>query len=124
MKEIATNIIPLIIALVSGGGFLYYRENKRSKNIDNEVKIINEYKELLETYKKEKEFYMEKVDELTKEMDEVKRQLAVVQEQLATSNMLYMSANAIRCDVLDCPNRKPPLDKEFLERIAGMPINS
>lgn len=123
------SIITLITSFITGGGIsalFFIKQERKGKDLDNEGKkventksLVEEYKSLLEHYKTEFEKAHAKVEELTDRVNECQRQLAVVQTELANAQLLYTTANALRCDKINCKLRKPPLDKEYLSQVAG-----
>jgi len=123
------SIITLITSFITGGGIsalFFFKQERKGKDLDNEGKkventsrIVEEYRTLLEHYKTEFEKAHSQVEELTKQVNECQRQLAVVQTELANAQLLYTTANALRCDKIHCKFRKPPIDKEYLTQIAG-----
>lgn len=99
----------------------------KSRDLDNASKLIKEYQDLLAQYKEQKEqdrLQKEEdarcIRELTTKVNEMERQMTTLQNQFTNALLNERSANAKRCDVLGCPYRRPPLDKEALQSVLGM----
>lgn len=97
------NIETLLTALVSaavswGGTFLFYKQEKKSRDIENESKQSDEWRKLYLESQEDSRRKDEKIDDLYKIIEVMRRDIAALErrEQL---NSIY------RCDRIECPNR-------------------
>lgn len=95
-----SNLLTAVItALVTWGGtFLFYKQEKTSRDIDNESKQSEEWRKLYLDSQEDSRKKDEKIDELRKEMGELRRQIISLERRVQL-NTIY------RCDKMDCPNR-------------------
>jgi hypothetical protein len=116
IEAIFSTIIPAIVgALTSlGGSFLYYRQTRVGKDLDNKAKEADistqQTKSLLEV-----------IDYIKAENQRVREENAALREK---NDGLALEANELkisnarlageRCNIFSCQNRRPPL-KEIVE---------
>ncbi|CAJ0592262.1 unnamed protein product [Cylicocyclus nassatus] len=107
------NLLTMLITALAtwGGTFLFYKQEKRSKDIDNEAKQSEEWRKLYldsqeDSRKKEEDSRKkdEKIDELRKEMSDMRRQMNNLERRVIL-NSIY------RCNRVDCSNREPKPDE-------------
>lgn len=109
-----TIIISLGGALLTGGGalsLLYYKENRRAKQIDNEKSVVEEWREIAEERKARCDELKEslgrkdaKIDALYKENSELRKR----NDELSSANT---ALSILKCKVLGCDKRQPPFGK-------------
>ena len=90
----------IIITLMTSGVFLsvlYYRENRRSKQIDNEKSVVEEWRGFAEERKA-------RFDALYKENSELRKR----NDKLSSANA---ALSILKCKVLGCDKRQPPFGK-------------
>lgn len=88
-------VIGLIGLLIGGGGILYYHQNKRSKMIENEARLSQEWEKLYREQKAEKNAAIE-------EMQNEIRELQIEVEKL----------KKLICYDFECKKRKLNIIKE------------
>ncbi|MCM1301896.1 MAG: hypothetical protein NC226_09260 [Bacteroides cellulosilyticus] len=111
------NWITGIVALLGGIGglggicsiFLFYRENKRAKQLDNEHKANEEWQGLVEQYKE----HVKDLEETVKAKDNKIDSLYNANNELRKRNDKLSSTVAaltiLRCKVVGCTSRIPPM---------------
>lgn len=108
-----TGIVALLGSIGGLGGicsiFLFYRENKHAKQLENEHTANTEWQELVEKYKQrtaELEATItakdNKIDSLYKDNNELRKRNDKLSSTVAVLKIT-------RCKVMDCPDRKPPM---------------
>lgn len=120
IDAIITGTVALISAIL-GSSVIYFRQNKRSKEIDNDLKTTDAWKELYHEKEKKCNDKDAKIDELRRHInslqsDKIKmlegHQKAVqeLQGELSVKEIKLIECNWYRCEVTGCPNRRPPRD--------------
>lgn len=113
MTDWITGIVAILGGIGGLGGlcsiFLFYRENKRAKQIENDHNANNEVWELVNKYKdritgleatiKEKD---SKIDSLYNTIGELRNRNDKLSSKVAVLNIT-------RCKVVGCANRVPPI---------------
>lgn len=122
-----TVIITGILTFMGGGGLsslITWRSMRQSADLENESKVVQEYKDLLNQYKEETAKARQEAEEsrallaeMSKKMHEMERQLSVAQVQISNLQLLFETARLKSCDVLDCDKR--PLSKETIAFLCG-----
>lgn len=117
-----TIITSLVAALVGGGGigaWLYRKENKESKQVENEKSLAEGWKELAEgkqaridTLEATVDRKDEKIDAMYAEMSE----LRAIIDDLRTENAVL---RVYKCVKVGCEHRQPPFGKaaEIVEAV-------
>lgn len=112
------NIIIALAGVISGGGLLSIftlKQTKRGKEIENEVHLVAEYKELLEQYKTEREAMLQEREEERKRYADLVAKYTEVSVKLDLMEKMYNQAVLLRCDKIQCQQRIPPVDRDKLE---------
>lgn len=115
---IYTSIIALISAL-GGGSVIFFRANKKLKNIEVESRQSDEWQRLYKTLLDDNRDKDTKLDALYAERQKLYERLADGEKESAMREMEYIKQSAMaevertkleyaRCDVDDCLKRKPP----------------
>lgn len=103
---IITSTITAIIGAVGGGiGLFFWRENKRSKQIDNELKEADEWRKLYCEA-------MERNAEKSKRMKELFAEIDTLKTRAARAEFECEKLQWHKCVVNGCPNRMPPHNHE------------
>ena len=114
---IVETIVTGVIGIVAGsvGTFVFFPQEKKAKDIENESKQSEEWKKLYEETHSElqqKDAIIEKKDEkidalyveITKHRDEKAQQSIVIAELQVENTKLKL----LKCDRPSCQNRQPP----------------
>ncbi|MFI3249156.1 MAG: hypothetical protein R3Y39_08535 [Rikenellaceae bacterium] len=109
-----TSIVISIGSLILGGGgvgaFMYYRENKRAKHLDNERKVLDNTKEQAEQWKN---LYLEaerKSQAKSAKMETLYNTIGKKNTEITKLNGRLSRVGLLRCDEVGCPARKPPIN--------------
>lgn len=97
------NIETLLTALVSaavtwGGTFLFYKQEKKSRDIDNESKQSEEWRKLYLESQEDSRKKDEKIDDLYKIIEGMRRDITALERRVQL-NTIY------RCDRIECGKR-------------------
>lgn len=102
-----------IIGLVGGGvGVFFWKEKKRSQQIDNELKEANEWNKLYHEMANEKQKRSEHIKALYGLIDELKEDKAKLEMWIEKERFEVEKLKWHKCIVNGCPNRRPPHDHE------------
>lgn len=104
-----TIIVAMVSALVSGGGIaglVYFRENKRARQLQNENTASAQWRELYEKSEAKVECQSMKIDALYKENGYLRDQ----NNSLTTQRAILAS---YKCETIGCPDRKPPFGSQL-----------
>lgn len=100
----STIIVALVSSLIPAGGFgglLLVRENKRSKQLENETTASAQWRELYEKSEAKVESQARKIESLYKENGYLRDQNNSLTTQRAVLAMY-------KCETVNCTNRQPP----------------
>lgn len=117
MTEWIADTIALLGGIGGLGGicsfFLFYRENKRAKQLENEHKANDEVWALVEKYKKENDDLKKEFNETLDKKDNKIESLFKEKGELMKRNDKLSSTVAaltiLRCKVVGCAKREPPM---------------
>lgn len=138
MSEALTTII---ISILSGvnliellGFILYYRQNKKSKELENDGKAIDNkdkgadvYDKVITTMNKVIEVMEEKfqkseedsdekatkIDQLLKEKEQLIQEKFTLLEDISNKKIECTKANILRCNCISCEKRQPPMTNKL-----------
>ena len=91
------------------GSIIFYRENKRGKQLENESKVIEEWKGITEVYKARCEELKATVDSKDKKIEELYIEGGAMRERLDKLSSRNAVLEIFKCKEISCGNRKPPL---------------
>ena len=100
ISEFITAIITDIVTFA--GSFLFYKQEKKSRDIDNESRQSDEWRKLYLESQEDSRKKDQKIDDLYREIAEMRRHMNAL-ERKVNLNSIY------RCEHLKCANRIPPL---------------
>lgn len=109
MIDWQTIIISALSIILTGGGLasiFFFRENKQAKRLENEATASEQWQALYEKSDEKVESLNSKIDELFKENKFLRDQLNEVTTKNAKLELL-------KCAVLRCADRKPPMLTEL-----------
>lgn len=116
-------IITALVGALSGGSLtalFTLKQNKRALEIDNEIHLVSEYKELLEQYKSEREAMLQEREEEKRKFQELTQKYTEVQVQLSLMQKMYEQASLLKCENVNCQQRRPPIEKDALNELVGL----
>lgn len=106
-------MIEIVTAIVSGllaGGltpFLFFRQERNSKDIENEAKQSEEWKKLYEETKEELKERDAKIDALYAQIHEQRDTEADMAKHITEVEVENTKCKMMMCEVPSCPNRRP-----------------
>lgn len=103
-----TVIVSLLSGLLSGGGLaglVFFKENKRNKQLQNETMASSQWKDLYEKSEAKVEAQGKKIDSLYKDKERQRDQIDSLKTQKAVL-VVY------KCKMLGCALREPPFGCE------------
>lgn len=104
-----TILVAAVSALISGGGIaglVFFRENKRARQLENEATASSQWRELYEKSEAKVESQSLKIDALYKENGYLRDQNNSLTTQKAVLTMY-------KCEMPECANRKPPFGSQL-----------
>ena len=108
----STIITSLVAALIPSGfigTLIFYRENKRSRQLDNESKVIADWQGIAGMYKNRCEELKATVDAKNDKIEELYKNEAVMRERLDKLSSKNAVLEIFKCKEISCGDRKPPL---------------
>lgn len=106
-------MIEIVTAIASGilaGGltpFLFFRQDRNSKEIDNEAKQSEEWKKLYEETKEELNERDAKIDELYQQIHNQRDTEAEMAKHITEIEVENTKCKLLMCEVPSCPKRQP-----------------
>lgn len=122
IDTIITGVVALVSALL-GSSVLYFRQNKRSKDLDNELKLASAWENLSHEMENKCTEKDTKIDELRKHInvlqgDKLKlveskqKEVQELQGELFAEKIKAVELNYNKCVVVGCSKRVPPRKEE------------
>lgn len=116
--NIVVTAVCAIVGAFGGGTLLYFRQNKRQKDIDNELKEANEWEKMYHEKETKCNIKDAKIDELrhdinnlregkTSLIEENANRVQVLQAEVFDLRMKLAESNWYRCERCGCQSRKP-----------------
>lgn len=102
------SILNLLVGLVTGGGmgmFLYYRQNKHTKELENDKMASEQWHELFDDEHQRNSVLHDRIKVLRDENEKLKDEANVFHVENAHLQLT-------RCQVNGCDKRQPPRDWE------------
>lgn len=106
---IVTSLVAALIPSGLVGTLIFFKENKRSRQLDNESKVIEEWKGITEVYKTRCAELKATVDSKNAKIEELYREGATMRERLDKLSSKNAVLEIFKCKEISCGNRKPPL---------------
>lgn len=108
----------LLSALFVGGGLsliLFYKEDKRAKQLKNEKTAIEEWQELNEGLKRRIAELKETVVKKDEKIDELYRENTALRDRGDKLSSKVAVLSVFRCEEIGCGARRPPFGKPKAE---------
>ncbi len=112
--DITTVITAILSALISGGGIagvVFYRENKRARQLQNESTASAQWRELYEKSEAKVEVQSQKIETLYRANGRLRDQ----NNKLTTENVKLA---IYKCNTISCASRTPPLGTIKTEQLC------
>lgn len=106
---IITTALTLLIPSGILGSVVFYRENKRGKQLENEAKVIVEWQGIADMYKSRCEELKATVDAKDEKIEELYRNETAMREKLDKLSSKNAVLEIFKCRDISCDKRKPPL---------------
>lgn len=126
ISSIVITIITGLFGLISGGSILYYRQDRKLKEVEakrQEAELVSaqklaraerderqsqEWKRLYDESKEDSREKLEQIKALTDDRDNwrmecANRDVLIVQKEMEIQRLTFY-----KCDLLECTNRRPP----------------
>ena len=101
------NFITMLAGIITGGSFLFYRQNKISKKIDNESRQSEEWRKLYDNSRvveKEKE---EEIKQLDEKITTLSDKLQITSARVFKLEQDSEIDKRYSCSLIDCEKRVP-----------------
>ena len=109
-----TIIISLGGALLTGGGalsLLYYKENRRAKQLDNEKSVIEEWCGIAEDRRNRCDELKASLDNKDRKIDELYKENSELRKRNDRLSSANTALSIYKCKVIGCDKRQPPFGK-------------
>ncbi len=106
-----------IVGALSGGGIIYYRQNRRMKEVEVDAKQSDEWKRLYEKSDEDSREKDRKLDALYTERQQMYNQLIERDRTIARKDITIERLRFTRCDVNGCRRRRPPREYETYDTV-------
>ena len=106
----------LIAAIFSSGVFLsllYYRENKKAKQIENEKSIVDEWQGIAAERKSRCDELKSSLDHKDNKIEELYKENAELRKRNDGLSSANTALSILKCKEVSCTKREPPLDNEY-----------
>lgn len=104
-------VISAVVSLAGafgGATLLFYRQNKVSKELDNEAKQSDEWRKLYEMEKEECDELNTKIDSLFDEIRKHRDEKNTMAKRITELEIDNTKGKIYRCEVAGCVKRHPP----------------
>ena len=113
-----SGIVTAFIAAASSSGvfmsLIYYRENKKAKQIKNEQSIVNEWQGIAHERKNRCDELKDSLDHKDKKIDELYKENAELRKRNDKLSSANTALSILKCKIVGCDKRKPPIDTETM----------
>lgn len=108
-----TTIVTSLVAALIPSGFvgtlIFYKENKRGRQLENESKVIEEWQGIANMYKNRCEELKQTLDSKNAKIEEMYKEEAGMREKLDKRSSRNAVLEIFKCKEISCGTRKPPL---------------
>lgn len=109
-------IISAVVSSVFTSGvimsLLYYKENKKAKQIENEKSIVDEWQGIASERKSRCDELKESLDQKDRKIDELYKENAELRKRNDKLSSANTALSILKCKVIGCDKRQPPFDTE------------
>ncbi len=102
LTMIITTALTAILSSGSVAGIFYFKENKRAKQLQNEITAASQWRELYEKSEKKVDSQGVKIEKLYKENGQLRDERDDLSTEVATLKIY-------KCETIKCEKRVPPL---------------
>jgi len=106
--EIISALTTLLGILLGGGGVLYWKQDKRAKEIENEAHQSDEWRKLYERSEQDSRDKSGKIDRLYDEKKELRERFETLMAECAELKILNKELEYQKCERFECLKRCPP----------------
>ena len=107
MVDIILNSIITMAGLITGGGVLFYRQNKISKKIDNESRQSEEWRKLYDNSRKEEQMKENEINMLTDKITGLYNELTDTRSRVSKLELAADLNKIYICKTKNCEKRDP-----------------
>lgn len=111
---IVTSAVAIVSAL-GGSSVLYFRQDRKNKELQNEISAISEWQELYKELKEENARLNEKIDELygkieyhRDEKTDLRNTILTNAKKISDLEISLVEMSQWKCEVRQCSKRRPP----------------
>ena len=106
--EIISALTTLLGILLGGGGVLFWKQDKRAKEIENEAKQSDEWRKLYERSEQDSRDKSDKIDRLYDEKKELRERFETLMAECAELKIQNKELEYQKCQRFECLKRCPP----------------
>ena len=106
--EIISALTTLLGILLGGGGVLFWKQDKRAKEIENEAHQSDEWRKLYERSEQDSRDKSDKIDRLYDEKKELRERFETLMAECAELKILNKELEYQKCERFECLKRCPP----------------
>lgn len=107
-------VVGLITGIFTSGcamSLMYYRENKKAKQIENEKSIVDEWQGIAQERKNRCDELKASLDKKDEKIEELYKEKALLLQRSDTLSSKNAALSILKCRDLSCANRQPPFGK-------------
>jgi uncharacterized protein HemX len=106
--EIISALTTVLGILLGGGGVLFWKQDKRAKEIENEAHQSDEWRKLYERSEQDSRDKSDKIDRLYDEKKELRERFETLMAECAELKILNKELEYQKCERFECLKRCPP----------------
>lgn len=106
--EIISALTTVLGILLGGGGVLFWKQDKRAKEIENEAKQSDEWRKLYERSEQDSRDKSDKIDRLYDEKKELRERFETLMAECAELKIQNKELEYQKCQRFECLKRCPP----------------
>lgn len=106
--EIISALTTVLGILLGGGGVLFWKQDKRAKEIENEAHQSDEWRKLYERSEQDSRDKSDKIDSLYDEKKELRERFETLMAECAELKIQNKELEYQKCQRFECLKRCPP----------------